>query len=162
NLMARASFQWSIGVLPLALACGADPGPAVTEQRHPLADAAQTSELLGFSLQEVMPTGAHVASLTWQENKPGIEFSPAQVSTELRWSLELPAAPSIDEIDVECDRERFITNLDSLCEDRLEASLLLHLESADGALSEDIPVTLEAQSLSDVHWNNRELDFADF
>jgi len=155
--------------VPLSWGCGSsggDLGPAQVEQRTSLSDAAQVSELLGFSLEQVMPAGVRVATLTWNESRSGIDSSPASSTTELRWSLALPEPGSeqfrIEQVDVECDRTRFVTNLDSLCEDRLEASLLLHLESADGALAEEVPVTFDAHSPSDVSWLNTQLDFPQF
>jgi hypothetical protein len=153
-----------MALTPLALACNSSPGPARTERRHPLADEAQTSSLLGFSLSDVLPTGSHTSTLSWKEHESGIEFSPAQSTTELRWSLNLPTSEPlrVEEIEVECDRERFVTNLDLLCEDRLEAGLVMHLESTDGALSEDIAVTFTAQTPTESHWDNGELDFGSF
>jgi hypothetical protein len=113
-----------------------------------------------------MPSGVHAATLTWNENRSGIDFSPTMAVTPLRWSLALPERGSewfrIEQVEVDCDRMRFITNVDSLCEDRLEAGLLMHLESADGALAEDIPVSFEAQSANDVSWLNRQLDVGQF
>jgi hypothetical protein len=38
----------------------------------------------------------------------------------------------------------------------------LHLETDDGALAEDFPVKLDAQSAAEVNWLNNELDFARF
>jgi len=154
---------WAI-VAPLALACGSGPGPARVEARTPLADETQVSELLGFSLQQALPPGEHVSSLTWNASRDPIEFSPSETSTVLRWSLRLPEGepPSIEQVDVECDRERFITNVEALCADRLDAKLRMHLESDDGALSEDIPVSFSARAPGDADWQNNELDFAGF
>jgi hypothetical protein len=139
----------------------ADPGPR-SEERTPLNDETEASALLGFSLEQVLPVGAQAATLTWNEGRSGIAFSPASATAALRWSLELPARGSeafrIDDVNVECDRERFVTNDDSLCADQLEAALLLHLESDDGALAEVLPVTFIAQAPNAIQWSNLDID----
>jgi hypothetical protein len=113
-----------------------------------------------------MPAGTRVATLTWQEGRSGIDFSPAMATTPLRWSLALPERGSpdfrIEQVDPECDSMRFISNDPRPCADRLEAALLLHLASDDGALAEDIPVTFGARSPSDIEWSNRHLEFEQF
>lgn len=156
------SLCWAL-LVPLALACS-DPGPSVAETHRSLADETQVSGLLGFSLQQVLPSGEHVSPLTWNANRDGIEFSPSEARTFLRWSLRLPETEpaSIEQVDVECDRSRFFTNVEALCADRLQAKLRMHLESDDGALSEDLPVDFQARAPGDADWQNSELDFAGF
>lgn len=162
-MVQRPSRCWAL-LVPLALACRFEPGPSVDETHSPLADERQVSELLGFSLEQALPSGEHVSPLTWNANRDGIEFSPSESTTLLRWSLRLPEAepPSIEQVEVECDRSRFITDVDALCADRLQAKLRMHLESDDGALSEDLPVNFQARAPGDADWVNSELDFAGF
>jgi hypothetical protein len=169
-----AHLRWHFSTLmmiPMAWGCSTDPDrpgtveprvDARAELRVPLADETTVSSLLGFSLEQVLPVGVHAAELTWNEGDWGISFTPTATTASLAWSLELPERGSeafrIDEVDVECDPERFHTNDESLCADQLEAALLLHLDSDDGALAETLPVTFIAQSPNAVEWHNLDLD----
>jgi hypothetical protein len=54
----RHNLGWIALVAPLSWACSDDLGPAVVEQRSPLSDETQVSELLGFSLKQVLPQGS--------------------------------------------------------------------------------------------------------
>jgi hypothetical protein len=144
----------------LAIACGGS--PEVNEQRQALASEDEVSELLGFSLSEALASNAGVTQLTWSENRAGVEFSPNASTTELRWALKVPEASSeafrIEQVSVEC-RHPFVTNT-RRCDNRLEAALLLHLETSDGALAGDVPVGSRVYAPGEVSWSNGNVNIA--
>jgi hypothetical protein len=144
----------------LAIACGGP--PEVTEQRQALASEDEVSELLGFSLSQALGSNAAVTQLTWSENSAGVEFSPNASTTELRWALKVPEISSeafrIEKVSVEC-RHPFVTNT-RRCDNRLEAALLLHLETSDGALAGDVPVGSRVYAPDDVSWTNGNVNIA--
>jgi hypothetical protein len=144
----------------LAIACGGS--PEVNEQRQALASEDEVSELLGFSLSEALASNAGVTQLTWSENRAGVEFSPNASTTELRWALRVPEASSeafrIEQVSAEC-RHPFVTNT-RRCDNRLEAALLLHLETSDGALAGDVPVGSRVYAPGEVSWSNGNVNIA--
>lgn len=158
-----------IGVVGAVLLAGctmpAERGPALVEHRHTLSSASAKSELLGFSLADVVPRRAFSAKLTWNPATPALHFAPSASVTHVHWSFELPAPGSelfrIDEVNVECDRSRFVTNT-VICDDYLDATLILHVVTDDGALSESIPVDFKARSLADTTWQQPNLDTSHF
>jgi hypothetical protein len=154
------------GAVLSGVACGPqENGPAITEDRQAMNSATETSDLLGFALEQALPEETGAATLTWEETPDGVYFVPSESSTRLEWTLGLPDRTSelyrIEEVDVHCDRERVVTNTNT-CEDRLEAMLILHLETEDGALAEEIPVELEAFSPDEAYWKHADLDFENF
>lgn len=144
----------------LSVAC-AGSAPALTEKRRALASEDEVSELLGLSLRQALGDRAGVTQLTWGENREGLEFSPNASTTELRWALTVPEPGSkgfrIDQVAVECDAHVLATN-PHLCDDRLEASLLLHLETGDGALAGDLRVVSRVYAPDDVSWLNSDVN----
>jgi hypothetical protein len=114
---------------------------------------------LGFSLSQVLPAGEFSGTLNWEQGAEGIDFVPSLSQTKARWRLNLPTALSIQEVVVSCDRSRFVTNT-RRCDSRLEANLVLHIETDDGAFREDFPVDLTAYDISQVVFQHRNVDFA--
>jgi hypothetical protein len=148
------------------LACGPrENEPAVTEERRAMSLASESSDLLGFALEDALPDETASAILAWGQPPDGVEFTPSESSTRLEWTLELPNQTSelyrIEEVDVHCDKERVFTNT-NMCDDRLEATLILRLETEDGALAEEVPVEFEAFSPSEAYWKHTDVSFEDF
>lgn len=148
------------------VACGsADPlGPSRTESVHPLSSPAEVSGL-GFSLGQALPKQGYRGTLTWGTQPQGVTFSPAATKTSVTWSLALPEAGSVpanmEEVDVHCDRSRFVTNT-NLCSSYLQATLILNLSTGDGALSGQLPVVFQAYSPNNTSWSDATVDLSEF
>ncbi|HVZ33701.1 MAG TPA: hypothetical protein VG963_14820, partial [Polyangiaceae bacterium] len=150
------------GACLFAVACGASP-PGLTEQRQALASEDEVSELLGFSLRDALGGSAGVTQLTWSESGEGVEFSPNASTTELRWALTVPEVGNkafrIDQVSVECDPD-LVAMKTQRCANRLEAALLFHLETSDGALAGEVPVVSTVYAPDQVSWVNANMNIA--
>jgi hypothetical protein len=151
----------ALGAALCAAACGGAEEPAITEERRPLHSVEDVSAELGFSLSQVLPAGEFSGTLSWEQapEGEGIHFVPSRSQTKVRWGLNLPVAPSIQEVVVSCDRSRFVTNT-RRCDSRLEAKLVLHIETDDGAFQENLPVDLTAYDISYVVFKHMRVSLA--
>jgi len=138
--------------------------PARTEHRSALSES-QVSELLGFSLAEGISGTWHATELDWNEppRDGDVTFSPASARTNLLWKFEVPPPDSphyrIEEVDVRCDRDRINTNT-RICDDHLEATLILRLKTEDGALAERIPVHFKMYEPGYAAWAASDVQFS--
>jgi hypothetical protein len=131
----------------------------MTEERRQLDSPEEVSAELGFSLSQALPAGKFSGTLSWEQPPEGIRFVPSHTQTKVRWDLSLPVLPSIHEVVVSCDRTRFVTNT-RICDSRLEAELVLHIETDDGAFREHLPGVLTAYDASQVVFKHMNVDLA--
>ena len=141
------------------VSCGGAEEPAITEERRPLQSIEDVSTELGFSLSQVLPAGEFSGTLSWEQVPDGIHFVPSHPQTTVRWGLKLPVAPILHEVLVSCDRTRFVTNT-RMCDSRLEAQLVLRIETDDGAFQDNLPVDVTAYDLSQVVFKNMNVELA--
>lgn len=144
-------------------ACGVAPheNGEQSEVRQPLSTSDETSTLLGFSLDDGVPQVAGVTELAWQESPTRVTFSPSDSTSQLEWAFVVPDdnSPnfSVEEVDVSCDEARTDTNT-NLCEDHLEASLILQLSTEDGALLDELLVKYRLYAIGSAEWVAEDLN----
>jgi hypothetical protein len=150
-----------IGSLLLSSACSEpEREKGWTEERRALGSETEVSALLGFALTDALPArDAYSATLDWGAAPEHVEFSPSQTSTRVSWSFAMPPRDfelwRIDEVDVQCDSG--VSTNTRTCDDYLETVLTLRIQSEDGALWEELPVTFQALSPEQRFWKNTDL-----